>query len=111
MLLYETGQPAAALLKLRTRASLPVPEPLVPGQLASAGVSANDLPVIRALIEAYNRSNGMNLMVITALVVRPSGMLANAPVPPAPPPWPALPPLLAQPDMAADTWTLLQHVK
>ena len=108
--LYETGQPAAALLKLRERAALPVPEPLVPGQLACAGVPPSDLPVIRALVEAYNRSNGMNLMALTGLVVTPSGAPANDPAPPPPTPWPALPPVLAQADMAADTWTLLQHL-
>jgi hypothetical protein len=108
--LYETGQPAAALLKLREQAILPVPEPLVPILLTCAGVPEEDLPVIRALVDAYNRSNGMNLMALTGLVVTPSGAPSNDPVPPDPPPWPELPPLLAQANIAADTWTLLQHI-
>jgi hypothetical protein len=108
--LYETGQPAAALMKLRTQAVLPVPEPLAPGQLSCAGVREEELPVIRALIEAYNRSNGMNLMALTGLVVTPSGAPSNAPVPPDPPPWPELPPLPAPADIPADIWTLLRHI-
>ena len=108
--LYETGQPAAALLKLREQAFLPVPEPFAPGQLGCAGVSPEDVPVIRALIDAYNRSNGMNLIALTALVVTPSGLPANDPQPPDPSPWPELPTLLAPGDIPANTWTLLQHL-
>ena len=108
--LYESGQPDAALFRVFERAVLPVPEPLVPGQLDCAGVSAGDLPVIRALLDAYNRSNGLNLMALTSLVVTPAGLPANHPIPPPPSPWPTLPPLLAQADMAADTWTLLHHL-
>lgn len=108
--LYETGQPAAACLKLRERVALPVPAPFVPGQLASAGVPRSDLPVIRAIVDVYNRSNGMNLMALTGLVVTPSSTPANNLVPPAPPLWPPLPPLLAQADMAVDTWTLLHRL-
>ena len=108
--LYKTGQPAAALMKLRAQAVLPVPEPLAPGQLSCAGVREEELPVILALIEAYNRSNGMNLMALTGLVVTPSGAPSNAPVPPDPPPWPELPPLPAPADIPADIWTLLRHI-
>ena len=108
--LYETGQPAAALLKLREQAFLPVPEPFAPGQLGCAGVVPKDVPVIRALLNAYNRSNGMNLIALTALVVTPSGPPANNPQPPDPPPWPELPTLLAPGDIPANTWTLLQHL-
>lgn len=108
--LYASGQPDAALRRALERAVLPVPEPLVPGQLDRAGVSAGDLPAIRALLDAYNRSNGLNLMALTGLVATPSGPPANHSVPPAPSPWPILPPLLAQTDMAADTWTLLHEL-
>ena len=108
--LYETGQPAVALVRLREQATLPVPTPLAPGQLACAGVPPDDLPAIRAIVAAYNRSNGMNLITLTSLVVTPSGMPPDDPLPPAPLPWPALPPLLAQDDMAEDTWMLLQHL-
>ena len=108
--LYETGQPAAALLKLKTQVVLPVPEPLAPGQLGCAGVPEDELPLIRALIGAYNRSNGMNLMALSALITTPAGDPPEGPAPPDPPPWPALPPLLAPADIVPDTWTLLRQI-
>ncbi|MXW64415.1 MAG: hypothetical protein F4Y00_07400 [Bacteroidetes bacterium SB0662_bin_6] len=108
--LYESGQPDAALSRVLERVVLPAPEPLVPGQLDRAGVSAGDLPAIRALLNAYNRSNGLNLIALSSLVVTPAGPPANHPVPPSPSPWPILPPLLAQADMAADTWILLHDL-
>lgn len=108
--LYETGQPAAALLKLREEAALPVPEPLAPGQLSCAGVSPADLATIRALIGVYNRSNGLNLLALTALVTSPAGPPPDAPTPPDPLPWPELPPLPAPVDIPPDTWTFLHYI-
>lgn len=108
--LYASGQPDAALSRVFERVALPAPEPLVPGQLDRAGVSADDLPVIRGILDAYNRSNGLNLIALSSLVVAPAGPPANHPVPPPPSPWPTLPSLLAQADMAADTWILLHDL-
>ena len=108
--LYQTGQPQAALLNLREQILLPNPEPFTRSQLSCVGVSPNDFPSIRAILGAYNRSNGLNLMALTALVVKPAGTPANEPIPTSPPPWPPLPRLLAQADIAADTWTLLEDI-
>ena len=108
--LYASGQPDAALSRMLERVVLPAPEPLVPGQLDRAGVPAGDLPAIQGILDAYNRSNGLNLIALTSLVVTPAGLPANHPVPPPPSPWPILPPLLAQADMAADTWILLHDL-
>jgi len=60
--LVESGRPAAAVQQLRDPNKLPVPEPLVEGQLACAGVEESQLFLIRSLIDAYNRSNGINLI-------------------------------------------------
>ena len=108
--LYSSGRPAAALKRLQEEISFPVPKPLAPGQLECAGVTAEDLPVIRTIIDAYNRSNGMNLFALTALAVEPAGTLSQSPVTQTPIPWPALPPLLAQSDMLAATWTLIHQL-
>ncbi len=108
--LYQTGQPQASLVKMREQISLPHPEPFTRSQLSCIGISPNDLPSIRAILNAYNRSNGLNLMALTALVVNPAGIPANEPVPPSPRPWPPLPPLLAQSDISTDTWTLLEDI-
>lgn len=108
--LYQTGQPQAALFKLRKQVSLPHPKPFTCSQLSCVGISPNDLPSIRAVLGAYNRSNGLNLMALTALVVNPNVTPANKPVPPSPSPWPQLPPLLAQADIQTETWTLLEDI-
>ena len=108
--MYASGQPDAALCRTLEGVALPMPDPLAPDPLDSAGVSVGDVPVIRAILDAYNRSNGLNLMALSGLVATPSGAPANEPVPPPPAPWPTLPPLLAQADMAADTWTLLHRL-
>ena len=108
--LYETGQPAAALSRLIRHAALPVPMPLVSGQLACAGIGAADLTAIRAIVDAYNRSNGMNMLALTALVMPANGPRPDAPPPPAPA-WPQLRPLLAQSDIDPDTWTLLNEIR
>ena len=108
--LYLTGQPEAALHKILDRLSLPVPDPIVPGQLACADVPGEDLPKIRSIVDAYNRSNGMNLLALTALVVPSAGTPANEPLPQRLGAWPELPTLLEKPQIDEATWTLLQHV-
>ena len=108
--LYVTGQPEAALRKILDQASLPIPEPIVPGQLACANVTGEDLAQIRSIVDAYNRSNGMNLLALTGLVVPPSGTPANEPLPRPLRAWPKLPTLLEKPEIDQATWTLLQHI-
>jgi hypothetical protein len=109
--IYETGRPDAALQKLKAQASFPVPAPLSVGRLESAGVPAEDLPAIRTIIDAYNRSNGMNLVALTALVTDPSTKPSSYTMPPPHAPWPKLRPLLAQNEIEPETWALLQRVK
>ena len=108
---YESGQPDAALQKLKAHAQFPVPAPLSAGRLVSAGVSAEDLPAIRAIIDAYNRSNGMNLIALTALVTDLPTSPSNYITPPSNAPWPTLRPLLGQDEIGPETWDLLQGVK
>ncbi|MBT7666351.1 MAG: hypothetical protein HN608_15645, partial [Rhodospirillaceae bacterium] len=113
--IYETGQPAAALARVVAQADLPVPAPLVPGQLACAGVSVDDLGAIRAIVDAYNRSNGMNMVALTAVVVPPAGSTFGDPGPadavPDAPDWPELRPLLGQEDIAPTAWQLLNQIR
>ena len=109
--IYESGQPDAALQKLKAHAQFPVPAPLSAGRLVSAGVSAEDLPAIRAIIDAYNRSNGMNLIALTALVTDLPTKPSNYITPPSNAPWPTLRPLLGQDEIGPETWDLLQGVK
>lgn len=108
--LYLTGQPAAALARVVDRAALPLPAPLKPAHLGDAGLSADDLAAARAIIDAYSRSNGMNLVALTALVCEPSGAPADfAPVP-SPAPWPELRRLMERSEIDADTWHQVEQI-
>ncbi len=109
-LLYETGQPEAALHRILGRVTLPIPQPIVSGQLECAGVNAEDLPRIQAIVDAYNRSNGMNLLALTGLVVPKSGTPVDEPRPAPHSAWPALPRLREKSEIDEVTWTLLQNV-
>jgi hypothetical protein len=108
--LYLDGAPAAILAQVIEGADLPTPEPLVPGQLACAGVTADELSAVRAIVDAYNRSNGMNMIALTALIAPPNDDPWDGPPTASPPPWPELRTLLAARDIDADTWTLLQEI-
>ena len=65
--LYASGLPEAALARLIARADLPLPPTLAPTQLACAGIGAADLDAIRAIVAAYNRSNGLNFVALERL--------------------------------------------
>ena len=108
--LYLSGQPVVALERVLASASLPVLEPLGVGQLASAGVSEEEASAVRAIIEAYNRSNGMNMLALTALLVEPAPPIGNNTPAQLPPPWPTLRPLLSKAEISKDTWELLQDI-
>lgn len=108
--IYQSGQPQASLLKLREQITWPIPGTFRASQLSCVGVDKDDLPAITAILDAYNRSNGLNLIALTALISEPEGSPANAPIPPAPEPWPQLSPLLSQDDIPAETWQLLREI-
>ncbi len=108
--LYITGQPEAALQKILDQSSLPIPEPIVSGQLACANVTREDLPKIRSIVDAYNRSNGMVLLASAALICTPSGTPANEPLPQPLGAWPTLPTLMEKSEIDEATWEILQHV-
>lgn len=107
--LYQTGLPAQALARLIKRADLPLPEPLAPTQLACIGIGPSELATIQSIIAAYNRSNGMNLVALAALIVPPAEGRAESATS-KPPVWPNFPPLMARPAIAEDTWTMIRHV-
>ncbi len=108
--IYASGLPEFALARVIACADLPRPEPLAPTQLACVGVEASDLADIRTILAAYNRSNGMNLVALAALVVPPvPGAAIDAATSPGPV-WPRLRPLLPREAIDADTWTMVRHV-
>ena len=108
--IYASGQPEHALARVIGRADLPRPEPLAPTQLGCVGVRAADLDDIRTIVAAYNRSNGMNLVALAALVTPPALVGAIDAGASATPEWPRLRPLLPREAIDADTWTMVRHV-
>jgi len=108
--IYRSGLPEGALARVIAGADLPLPQPFAATQLACVGIGPRDLDGIRAILAAYNRSNGMNLVALAALVTPPGKDRAIATRPASIPPWPPLPPLLPREAINADTWELIRHV-
>ena len=108
--IHASGMPERALARIVARTALPRPQPLVPAQLASVGVTARDLQDIRTILAAYNRSNGMNLVALAALVVPPAPGARTDSSPASPPAWPGLRPLLPREAIDENTWNLIRHV-
>lgn len=67
--MYLTGQPEASLARLRSDAVFPELEPVSISELEKVGVSQDDLDSIKGIIAAYTRSNSLNLLTQTGLVV------------------------------------------
>lgn len=111
--LYLCGMPERALARCVAQTPLPAPPPPSAAQLSCIGLSATDIDAARTIIAAYNRSNGMNLMALSALVIPPvengdTDTVASAKL--SRPNWPVFPPLLAQADIAATTWSMVREV-
>lgn len=112
--LYTTGVAQAELPSFLTTVSLPTPLPLVPGQLASVGVSDDDRRTAASLIAAYNRANGLSLLTLTSLFQpvldarhEPSPCCSRPVDSPAVPP---LPTLHSREDFDTATWLLLEGI-
>lgn len=108
--IFKTGQPDVAYHKLKVQVLLPVPAPLTAVQLAAAGVSESEISTISAILKAYNRSNGLNFLALTALFSKPSEIEANDALIPKPTLPEILPPLLTQGDMDEKIWDLLHEL-
>jgi hypothetical protein len=110
---YLSGMPQRALARCIAQTPLPAPPPLSTAQLASVGLSDTDVDAARTIIAAYNRSNGMNLMALSALVTPPAehddaDTVAFERL--RQPSWPPFPELLAQTEIAATTWSMVREV-
>lgn len=116
---YESGEPYPALQRVVAMAELPAPERLTASQLECVGVGSDELAQVLAVIDAYNRSNGMNLVALAALVAvepvaapesvgvlepSPSATKAERTV------WPDLVPLMAQPTINPAVWQMVRAV-
>ena len=108
--IFASGLPEPALARIVACADLPRPEPLVPAQLACVGIGERELEDIRTIVAAYNRSNGMNLVALAALITPPAPGHAAGALPSTAPSWRTLRPLLPREAIDADTWTMVRQV-
>ena len=67
--IYKSGKPEKALFKMVEELNLPIPKPLKNITIERTNLSNEDIINIKQIIKVYNRSNGMNLMALSALVM------------------------------------------
>lgn len=107
--IYASELPEQVLARIVDQTHLPMPEPLLPAQLARAGIDDEQLGAIRTIVNAYSRSNGLNMVALYALISAEVGQ-REGPRPSARPVWGNFPPLLAQEALEANTWKLIRNV-
>lgn len=105
--LFDTGYPNHIYQTLAKRVSFPTPSPLSKEQLETSGINAKDLLTFQAIVNAYTRSNTLNMIALTALVVEPAGQPADVHSGPPRVDWPALPSVLEEQDVSPSTWSLI----
>ena len=108
--IYLSGQAEAALDRLSRADMFPVPAPLAADQLAEAGIGAEEMRAALGIIDAYTRSNSLNMMALSGLVLSPVGPSPVDPVPPPAPILPDLPDLLEKSEIALDVWMRVERV-
>ncbi|MCP4381642.1 MAG: hypothetical protein GY798_09550 [Hyphomicrobiales bacterium] len=106
--LYLSGWPDALLQTMEAEIAFPRPARLTRRQSRDAGLTAGDRDGILAVCDAYNRSNGLNLIALTALVRRPEGAAVNSVGRPTLD-WPELAPLPRPDQIAEAEWALLRR--
>ena len=107
--IYLSGHVDKALARVVEHSGLPAPEPLTPGQLARAGIGSSQLDAIRTIIGAYNRSNGMNMVALAALVSPETAERENA-CPRTTPGWDRFPALMSRQEIDDNTWELVRKI-
>jgi hypothetical protein len=107
--IYLSGHTEPALARIVERACLPIPEPLAPSELTRAGIGHGGPNAIRTIIDAYNRSNGMNLVALAGLISSEKGKRGDAGRRTMPS-WGAFPALKSKQELDNDTWHLIRQV-
>lgn len=108
--IYLSGQPDAALGRLSRADIFPVPAPLGADQLADASMDAEELRAALGIIDAYTRSNSLNMMALSGLVLSPVGPSPADSIPATAPVLPNPPELLEKSEIAPDVWMRLERV-
>jgi len=107
--IYLSGHVDKALARVVEQTGLPLPEPLAPADLARSGISGSQLDAIHTILDAYNRSNGMNMVALAALVSPKTGKREDA-CPRTAPTWGEFPALMSRDEINDKTWDLIRQV-
>jgi hypothetical protein len=102
---FDKGQGDAAFYRLTSDVTWPVPH-----QPIQDGDWKVDVATIRAIVDAYNRSNGLSLLTLSALTAEPAGGFVAYPVSEVRRVWPGLPPLRSRDSIDDDTWALVEQI-
>tara|TARA_B110000116_G_C16680614_1_gene510522 strand:- start:107 stop:979 length:873 start_codon:yes stop_codon:yes gene_type:complete len=108
--LYSTGQPEAALIRLRTEANLPDLGSVDKDELASAGLANDDIATATNILASYNRSNSLNLLTQTALVSERHGTYIEIPAVEPQAEIGELPRLLPREEISDPVWDVILKV-
>lgn len=108
--LYSTGQPEAALARLRAEANLPDLGSVGREELASAGLASDDIGTAANILASYNRSNSLNLLTQTALVSKRNGTYAELPAVEPQAEIGELPRLLPREEISDPVWDVILKV-
>lgn len=106
--IYESGQVDALLTRLRKEVDLPIPKPLSANALEAKGIDPKAREIIASILTAYNRSNTLNLIALTALV-RNGRSTRLSPISKPNIQWPSFPPLLSKAEIDTERWSLLER--
>ena len=109
--IYQSGLAEKSLENMINNIGVPLPEPLAPDQLKCIQLKRNDFQEIQNIIKVYNKSNGMNLMALSALLlfgpmlnifkpIKNNNIFYQD----------KLAPLMSKSDIKPETWTIIKHV-
>lgn len=106
-----SGQPDAALEELKLRANFPKPNSTATEWPSRLNIEKDDVRPIFAVIDSYNRSNGLNLIALTALLSTDGHQSVDLDTPTQSPVWNEFPKLLEKNEISGSTWALLERIK
>lgn len=107
--IYLSGQADRALERVIKQTPLPIPQAPPPTLLTCAGIDDAQLASIRSVLNAYNRSNGLNMVALAGLIAAHRTDPEEA-CPRSLPVWNTLPALQSREAIDANTWDLIRHV-
>jgi len=106
---YASGLPARSLHSVVQQTDLPQAERGAGVDWTSAAGGPSELSAALTIIDAYNRSNGLNFLTLTALLVEPAAQRPET-VKDDAVSWPQLRPLCARADIPDEDWSLVESV-